>query len=81
MSGCVGQRACRVWRLTDNDAEARDVIQITSQISSETCKNCPAGMDFASAHQAWEQTKDRAEKGCETFADPPIQLFGKPRGR
>jgi hypothetical protein len=64
VSGCSGQRACRVWRLTDNDAEARDAIQITYQIDAETCKNCPAGMDFASAHKAWEQAVNSRPNGA-----------------
>jgi hypothetical protein len=79
VSGCAGQRACRVWRLADDDAEARDAIQITYELSGQTCKNCPEGMDYASAHKAWEQAKDRAQNGCEAFADPPVQVLSKPR--
>ena len=81
VSGCTGQRACRVWRLTDDDAEAHDAIQITYQIDAETCKNCPAQMDYVSAHKAWEEARQRAGKGCETFADPQVQLLGKSRRR
>jgi hypothetical protein len=79
VSGCAGQRACRVWRLADDDAEARDAIQITYKDGGETCRNCPEGMDYASAHKAWGEAKDRAQRGCETFADPPVQVLGKAR--
>jgi hypothetical protein len=81
VSGCAGQLTCRVWRLAEDDAEARDVIQITYRVDGQTCKNCPEGMDYASAHKVWEDAKQRAEKGCETFPDPPLQLLGKPRRR
>jgi hypothetical protein len=36
-------------------------------------------MDYASAHKAWEEAKDLTQKGCETFADPPVQVMGKAR--
>ena len=74
-----GQQACRVWRLTDDDAEAQDAIQITYQAQTESCKNCPQGMDYLAAHKSWEEAKERAQKGCEDFADLPVQVMQKRR--
>jgi hypothetical protein len=64
--------------LADDDAEARDAIQITYELSGQTC-NCPEGMDYASAHKAWEQAKDKAQNECVAFADPRVQVLGRPR--
>jgi hypothetical protein len=67
-----------VWRLTDDDTEARDAIQITYQADTVTCKNCPEGVDYASAHRRWEEAKAQAERVCEIFPDEPVQMVGKP---
>jgi hypothetical protein len=75
-SGCSGQRACRVWRLSDDESEGRDTVQITYQVSRATCKNCPEGVDYASARKRWETAKLQAERTCETLPNDPAQLFG-----
>jgi hypothetical protein len=81
VSGCAGQRACRVWRLSDDEAEAQDAIQITYQAEKATCRNCPEAMDYASARRRWEGAKIQAERVCEIFPDSPAQVFGRPATR
>jgi len=78
VSGCAGERACRVWRLSEDDSDARDAIQITYQVDKATCKNCPDGVDYASARKQWEAAKTQAKGRCEVFPDAAMQLFGKP---
>lgn len=77
VSGCSGERVCRVWRLSDDESEARDAVQITYQADKATCKNCPEGVDYASALKRWEEAKGQAERVCEVFPDRPTQLFEK----
>jgi hypothetical protein len=77
VSGCVGQTTCRVWRLTDDDAEGTDAIQITYQVKEATCKNCPEGLTYESARKRWEAVKAESGQACEVFADPRPQVFGR----
>jgi hypothetical protein len=76
-SGCAGQSACRVWRLAEDEGEARDAIQITYQSKEATCRNCPEGMDYATAHDRWEAAKAEGAAGCEVVPDSPVQILGK----
>jgi len=78
VSGCAGLMACKVWRLTDDDSEGHDTIQITYQSTRIACKNCPEGMDFDAAHRNWEQAKAKAERSCDVFPDSPPQVFALP---
>ncbi len=77
VSGCAGRRVCRVWRLSDDETEARDVVQIRYQTEKAACRNCPAGVDYATARKRWEEAKIKAERACTVFPDAPAQLFGK----
>ncbi len=77
VSGCSGQRACRVWRLSDDESEARDAVQITYQTDTAACRNCPQGVEYASARKRWEEAKSQAARICRSFPDEPVQLFGK----
>jgi hypothetical protein len=81
VSGCAGLTACKVWRLTDDDLEGHDTIQITYRSTRAACKNCPEGMDFDAAHRNWEQAKTKAERACDVFPDSPPQVFALPGKR
>ena len=81
VSGCAGQRVCRVWRLAEDDTEARDTIQITYQTDTATCKNCPERVDYASARRRWEEAKAQAERVCDTFPDRAPQFLRRPAAR
>jgi hypothetical protein len=76
-SGCSGQRVCRVWRLSDDEREARDTVQITYQVDKATCKNCPEGVDYASARKRWEVARGEAQRTCKVFPDDPTQVLGR----
>ena len=79
LSGCSGQRVCRVWRLSDGVGEARDTVQITYETNKTTCRNCPQGVDYASARKGWEKAK--AAGDCQIFPDAPAQVFGEKTAR
>ena len=77
VSGCSGRQVCRVWRLSDDDSEARDAVQITYEVDQAVCRNCPDGLDYASARKRWEAAASQhAQSVCETFPDRPAQVFG-----
>lgn len=75
VGGCAGRQVCRLWRLADDEGEARDAVQITYTAERTTCKNCPAGVDYPTARKRWEAAKDQAVRTCEAFPDRPAQLF------
>jgi hypothetical protein len=76
VSGCSGLKACRVWRLSSEDAVGWDTIQITSIAPESVCANCPEGMDYAAAHKQWEeQSRAYGWVECSVFPDPPAQVF------
>lgn len=80
VSGCTGVSACRIWRLAETDVDASDVVQVTWQRSGSECVNCPAGTDFATAHQQWEKIRDRALASCRMGNDEGAQpVPGVPR--
>jgi hypothetical protein len=81
LTGCAGRSACRVWRLSDDESEARDTVQITYEAEQASCKNCPEGVDYASARKRWEAARAQAGSACEVFADDAPQLFGTRRAR
>lgn len=72
-SSCAGLAACRVWRLSEDDSEGQDTIQITYEGKVSACRNCPAGVSFKDAHRRWEQAKAEAGAACAVFEDPPPQ--------
>jgi len=80
-SGCAGELACRVWRLSDDASEARDTVQITYQTDSAACKNCPPGVDYPSARKRWEEAKAQAARACRSFPDEPVQVLGRQPAR
>jgi hypothetical protein len=75
LSGCAGLPVCRVWRLTESDAEAFDVIQLTYERSEVACTSCPDHEAFETAHRQWQQARDNARDRCEVFADWPAQII------
>jgi hypothetical protein len=77
ISGCSGQRACRVWRLSDDESDARDIVQLTYQTAIAACRNCPPGVDYALARKRWEEAKAQEHRSCDSFPDQPVQLFGE----
>jgi hypothetical protein len=74
VNGCAGRKVCRVWRLSDDESEGRDAVQITYDVDQTVCKNCPEGVDYASARKRWEAATSQAV--CEIFPDNPAQVFG-----
>jgi hypothetical protein len=72
-SGCAGLSACRVWRLSEDDAEGQDTVQITYEGKVNRCRNCPEGVSYEEAHKRWQQAKAEAGDACPVFADPPPQ--------
>jgi hypothetical protein len=81
LSGCAGRSACRIWRVSDDESEARDTVQITYEVQQAKCKNCPEGLDYASAHKRWEAARAQADHVCEILPDEAPQLFGTRRPR
>jgi hypothetical protein len=75
VSGCAGRQVCRIWRLAEDEGEARDAVQITYQANRIACKNCPEGVDYPTAHKRWEAAKNQAAQTCKAFPDPPAQVF------
>ena len=75
VSGCAGKQACRIWRLAEDEGEAHDAVQITYVADRTKCKNCPEGVDYATARKRWEAAKDQAPRTCQVFPDRPPQLF------
>ena len=74
--GCKGLNACRVWRLSTDEVEGRDTIQITFTAPEDVCKNCPTGVAYAEAHRQWDdEIRTRARRECSVFPDPPAQSF------
>jgi hypothetical protein len=75
VSGCAQRHVCRIWRLSDDEGEAHDALQITYEADRSTCKNCPAGVDYPTARKRWEAAKDQVVRACEVLPDRPAQLF------
>ena len=71
VSGCAGRQVCRVWRLSDDESEARDTVQITYEADQAACRNCPEGVDYPSARKRWEAAMSQAQRACEAFPDRP----------
>jgi hypothetical protein len=72
-SGCAGLSACRVWRLSEDEAEGQDTVQITYEGKVNRCRNCPDGVSYEEARRRWQQAKAEAGDACPVFADPPPQ--------
>jgi hypothetical protein len=72
-SGCAGASACRVWRLAETDGEGSDVIQLVYRKPETRCIDCPAGLDYPTAHRRWQEIRDRASARCKDVADSPAQ--------
>jgi hypothetical protein len=77
LSGCAESSECRVWRLAEAEGEASDVIQLTYKALQVACINCPADTDFETAHQRWQEMKERTAPNCARFADSPAQSIGR----
>jgi hypothetical protein len=76
VTGCAGRQACRVWRLSEDESEAQDTVQIKYEVEQAMCRNCSEGVDYSSAHKRWEAAVEQAQRACEAFPDDPAQLFG-----
>jgi hypothetical protein len=59
-----------MWRLSEDDSEGQDTIQITYESKVSACRNCPAGVSFKDAHERWERAKSEAGAACAVFEDP-----------
>jgi hypothetical protein len=73
-SGCSGESACRVWRLSESGEQGQDVVQLTFEATQAVCRNCPQGMTYAEAHERWEAKVAAVRaSACREFDDPPVQ--------
>ena len=73
---CLGQSACRMWRLTNGSKNCQEKIEVGFRVWEQKCVNC-GDLPFQVAHEQWVEKRGEMirQQSCVKVADHSEQTI------